>query len=53
MYNHINNEIVGHEFYNVVIYDINDYPTVCMDVKMLIALKHLGYGCDTNLWIDY
>ena len=53
MYDHIKNEIIGHEFYNVGDYDITSCPTICMDATMLIALKHLKYGCATSLCIDY
>ena len=52
MYNCIENEIMGHEFCNVGDYDITGCPKICMDAKMLIALKHLGYGCAASSWID-
>ena len=32
---------------------ISGHPTLCIDAKMRTALKHLGYGCATNAWIDY
>ena len=41
------------EFYAVGDYDATGHPTICIDAKMLIALKHLGYGCATNMWIEY
>ena len=53
MYNCSKNDIKGHEFYNFGGYDITGHPTICMDAKMLTALKHLGHGCATNSWIDY
>ena len=49
----IKDEIKGNDFYDVQNYNVTGCPTICIDAKMLIALKHLGSGCTTNVWIDY
>ena len=45
IYSHIQNEIHEHKFYSVGDYYITGHHTICMNAKMLIVLKHLGYGC--------
>ena len=30
-----------------------DDPTFAMTQKILLSLKHFGYGCSTNAWRDY
>ena len=32
---------------------VTGHPTICIDAKLLRSLKHLGYGCATNAWINY
>ena len=53
IYDCIKAEIKDHNFYNISDYDVTGHPTICIDAELLIALKHLGYGCATNAWIDY
>ena len=50
IYNFIKAEIKDHDFYNISDYDVTGHPTICIDAKLLIALKHLGYGCAMNAW---
>ena len=53
IYNSIKAEIKDHDFYNISDYDVTGHPTICIDAKLLIALKHLGYGCTMNAWTHY
>ena len=53
IYDFIRAETEDHNFYNISDYDVTGHPTICINAKLLTALKHLGYGCATNVWIDY
>ena len=45
--------IQKHSFFNVEEYDICGQPNICNNAKILLSLKHLGYGCSMNAWRDF
>ena len=53
VYNCIKVEIEDNNFYTISNYYVTGCPTICIDAKLLVALKHHGYGCAMNAWIDY
>lgn len=53
VYNRVKEEIRGDPFFSIAERDATGQKTICIDAKLLIALKHLAYGCATNSWTDY